>query len=100
MTLHVNKPLSVSQIAKYCQVSVTGLKQVFMEHIGMSVHKFFLHQKLIAAIKLLEAGVSITDAATNLGFSSQSYFSVVFKREIGVAPSDYVKSLKSETNET
>jgi len=88
MNINISKNLSVAQIAKYCHTSVTRLKQIFFDYVKLSVHKYFLSIKISTATKLLEEGKSVTDVSELLGFSSQSYFSFVYKRETGKNPSE------------
>ena len=92
MNININNNLTVPQIAKYCQISVTRLKQVFFDYTKLSVHKYFLSIKIAAATKLLHEGKYITDIADILGFSSQAYFSYVYRRETGNSPSDIKSS--------
>ena len=42
---------------------------------------------------LLESDATITDIIINCGFSSQSYFNAIFKREVKITPNDYRKSM-------
>ena len=81
--------LSVNDIACYCSVSISLLKRTFLKYSGMGVHKYFLKMKINAATSLLENGNSVSETAEKLGFSSQPYFSYVFKRETGISPSAY-----------
>lgn len=83
-----------AEIARKCGVSLTQLKNIFSKYAGMGIHKYFLSIKLQAAIKLLLDGNSVSQTASMLNFSSQNYFSVVFKRETGVSPTEY-KSRKN-----
>lgn len=39
---------------------------------------------------------SVTEVALACGFSSQSYFSCVFKRRMGKTPRDYVREINSK----
>ncbi len=48
-------------------------------------------------IALLEEGRSIADISERLSFSSQNYFTVVFKRETGVSPGVYRNRLKKRS---
>ncbi len=88
MNCQIDTPLTVSMIAKYCAVSESSLKRIFKKNAGLSVHKYFLSLKIKKAVELLQAGKSVTEVAGKLNFSSQSYFSVAFKRETGKLPSD------------
>ncbi|MBO5060388.1 MAG: helix-turn-helix transcriptional regulator [Clostridia bacterium] len=92
MNENISASLSVEQIAKHCKVSPTSLKRVFAKYSGLGVHKYFLKQKITAAANAVKGGMSVTDAADAFGFASQGYFSVAFKRETGVSPTEYKKS--------
>lgn len=87
---------SVSEIAEYCLVSITSLKRIFDKFAGISIHKYFVRLKINAASSLLESGKGITEAAEFLGFEDRSYFSKVYKRETGKAPSEFKKACLSQ----
>ena len=87
MNDNVCEQLKVADIAKHCSVSVSGLKRIFEKYAGIGVHKYLIKLKIKKAADMLGAGMTVTDAAEKLGFSSQGYFSAVFKRETGTSPS-------------
>lgn len=82
---------SVYQVAKYCNISLSGLKRIFSKYAGMGVHKYFLMLKIQTAAYLLGSGMNVTDVAESLGFSDQGYFSRSFLRETGILPSKFKK---------
>lgn len=83
----------VETIALELHLSISSLKRLFKKYAGMGIHKYFLKLKLKTAIELLEHGDSVTQVARKLGFSSQAYFTNVFKRETGESPSSYRNKL-------
>lgn len=89
MQSNVAEQLTVNDIAKHCKISQSGLKRTFSKFAGISVHKYFLNLKLNAAINLLQSGNTVAEVTDRLNFSSQSYFSAAFKREIGNSPSKF-----------
>lgn len=89
MTHHIDSQPTVSEIAKACNISSSGLKRIFAQYAGISVHKYFLKLKFKTASELLRSGMNVSEVAEKLGFSSQSYFSVSYKRETGINPSQY-----------
>jgi len=93
MNDNISLNLSVDEIADYMNLSVSSLKRIFSRYAGMGVHKYFLKLKLKNAAEMLENGFSVTSVGDRLGFSSQGYFTNVFKREIGLPPSQYKKGL-------
>ena len=90
MNDRIYENLSVEEIAAGLHVSVSALKRIFKKYAGLGVHKYFLKLKLKTAIELLGSGNSVTSVAGQLNFSSQGYFTNVFKREFGDAPSSYL----------
>lgn len=93
MNSRIYESPSVEEISKKAGVSQAGLKRIFKKYSGLGVHKYFLKLKLKRATEMLEGGVSVTDTAEKLGFSSQGYFTKTFKREIGILPSELLKKL-------
>ncbi len=78
--------ISVPALAEKCSISVSYLKKIFTKYAGMGIHKYFLKMKIIRASILLKDGKTVTEVANMLNFSSQNYFSMVFKRETGFSP--------------
>lgn len=88
----ITSPVSVAEIAAGCYISVSSLKRIFQKYAGISIHKYALTLKIKAATELLQSGMSVTQAADALGFSSQAYFSACYKRETGMSPTDVRKN--------
>lgn len=86
---HVHENLSVAQIAQLCSMSQISVKQTFSRYAGMGVMNYFNRLKIEAAIHMLRGGSSVQETAAALGFSSQNYFSTVFKRIMGKPPTAY-----------
>lgn len=58
--------------------------------VGMTPVDFVRHIRLLRAQKLInDTDQSLTQIAYSVGFSDPKYFSKVFKREMGVTPSEY-----------
>lgn len=91
MDKRIHEWISVSEIARECNVSASYLKKIFAKHAGMGIHKYFLKQKIIVASRMLLEGNNVSEISNYLAFSSTSYFCTVFKREMGLTPSDYKK---------
>lgn len=64
--------------------------RVFREHTGLSPHQFLTATRLRASLKLLaDPGVTVTQAAHSVGYSDEFYFSRLFKKRSGMAPTEY-----------
>lgn len=86
---HVHENLSIAQIASLCSMSQICLKQTFSRYAGMGVINYFNRLKVEVAVNMLRSGSSVQETAAALGFSSQNYFSTVFKRIMGKPPTAY-----------
>lgn len=98
MKKNIHKQLSVEEVAEQCHVSVAYLKKIFSEYAGEGVHKRFLNMQIKYAAKMILEGENVNDVAEKLSFSSQNYFSIAFKREMGVSPMMYKKMKKHGKN--
>jgi YesN/AraC family two-component response regulator len=60
----------------------------------MPIHKYINSLRIQAAIKLLNTSfISIQDIAAHVGIDDCNYFTKVFKKEVGLTPSEYRKNL-------
>lgn len=89
MTENINHNLSMRDIARLCNFSVSNLKKTFEKYADGGVMKHFMRLKIRRAMDLLEMGFTSSQISVELGFSSQNYFSKVFKRETGMLPSEF-----------
>ena len=96
MNVNIQKQLSIDELAQKCNISPTGLKNIFSKYAGLGIHKYFLNLKINHAVHLLKQGVSVTQISEILAYSSQGYFSHAFKRETGKNPSEYMVDLAGE----
>lgn len=83
--------ISVDEVAASCGCSTSQLKKTFAKYSNHGVHKYFLNIKLQRAMQLLESGMTVSGVSDRLMFNNPNYFSIVFKRETGISPSDYKK---------
>lgn len=86
---HIHENLSVEEIAELCKMSPASVKQTFSRYAGMGIMSYFNRMKVEAAVFMLRSGSSVQETAAALGFSSQNYFSTVFKRIMGKPPTTY-----------
>lgn len=86
MKQNLSENLTADEISRICGLSVSSMKKLFHSFNSMGIHEYYLHLKIMEAVRLLESGKNVTETAELLGFSSQSYFSTAFKREMGEIP--------------
>lgn len=83
--------LSVGELAQLCNMSEIGLQKAFSYYAGMGVMTYFNQLKMRDAVKMLRNGATVKEASLAVGFEDQNYFSTVFKRVMGVPPSEFGK---------
>lgn len=87
---HLHENIAVTDISKYCSVSESNLRKKFKEDVGESVVFYIAKQKVEEAKTLLRySDYSIIEISEYLSFSSQSYFTNVFKKVCGTTPAEY-----------
>ena len=80
----------IDRLAKIVNLSESRFKHKFKEEVGTPPNEFVLKVKINKAKELmLREDASITNIAYDLGFSTPSYFSTVFKKYQGVTPSHF-----------
>lgn len=87
--------VTLDEISRQTFYSKTFLNTIFKKNTGMPIMKYFTALKVQEAKQLLRAGLSIAAVATKLNFESASYFTKVFKKQTGLTPSDYKKTVLS-----
>ncbi|MHB8962908.1 MAG: AraC family transcriptional regulator [Saccharofermentanales bacterium] len=90
--------IEISTLSQMCNLSESGFKHRFSELVGIPPKQYINLKKIESAQAMLHARtggdiVSITDVAMRYGFSSANYFSTVFKKFTGHAPSEDIKGV-------
>ena len=94
------KNITVGDIAKRCNISEVYFRKLFREEYGISPLKFINHLRIKRAKKLLETGYyRVGEAATLSGFDDMKYFSTVFKKSMGLAPTEYLEKCQQESED-
>lgn len=93
--LHNNyhRKLSLKEIATESNQSVSNLCRTFKEGTGVTVLEYLQNLRITMAKKLIEkTNYSIATVAKLIGMEDESYFSRIFKREVGASPNSFRKS--------
>jgi AraC family transcriptional regulator len=84
---HLDKALSLSELAAVAGFSVSHFKTLFKEAVGLPVHRHVLERRIERARTLvLEGGRSMAEIALATGFTHQSHMARCMRRALGVSP--------------
>lgn len=93
---HLTEDLSLEKVAKTMSFSPIHFHNIFKAAVGKTLRDYIEEQRIKKAVNLLlTTNDSLTQIAYACGFSSQSYFSYVFKRRMKKAPREYAREIHS-----
>lgn len=93
---HLTGDLSLEKIAKVMSISPIHFHNTFKAAVGKTLRDYIEEQRIKKATNLLlTTNYSLTQIAYECGFSSQSYFSYVFKRRMKKTPREYAQEIHS-----
>lgn len=86
---HLGENISLADIAAVSNASPFNFARLFQQQTGMPVHRYLTRLRLRTSLeRIAEPGADLTSIALDLGFSSHSHFTDVFRREFGKTPSE------------
>jgi AraC-like DNA-binding protein len=89
-------PPSIQQLAKIAAVSESKLKKDFKTMYSFPIYEYFQKARMHAAQdKLLTGKFSVKEVAMELGYSNLSNFTIAFKKEFGILPSQLLTQKKA-----
>ena len=87
---------SLQEAADTVGLSVPYMSRMFRKEAGCTFVDYLTNLRMRKATILLhDDSVKIYEVAEKVGYSSQQYFSLVFKKKLGVSPIDYRQSIQS-----
>lgn len=79
-----------AEIAEHCGMSSFHFSHAFAETFSLTFQDFVLRYRIFEACKELQhPNVPVANVAYSVGFNDPSYFARVFRRFIGLSPSEY-----------
>ena len=94
MMENYNKAFSLVEVSKLANFSPYHFIRIFKDQTGKTPYNYLLDIKVKKACELLiQRDNTITEVCYLCGFSNSSHFTTVFKRKIGISPSEYRKNL-------
>lgn len=92
MIEHVNEHYTLEQLSNHFAISLTIMKKCFKEVYGDSIYSYMKQYRLQIASNLLESTCrSIADIGEEIGYRNPNKFTIAFRDEYGMTPSQYRK---------
>lgn len=87
---HLNRPICVAQIAAQVHRNPDYLSSLFKKETGRTLSDYIMESRLRAAENmLLDSDCSCAEVSAAFGFSSQSYFTKMFRQYTGETPKKF-----------
>jgi AraC family transcriptional regulator len=92
---NIKRGVALKEVARECGLSVGHFSHAFRRTLGVAPHEWLIRQRVaLSKEKLRDDGLSLSDVATECGFSDQSHLTRVFRQAIGVSPGAWRRALK------
>lgn len=90
---HYSKEITIEDLANELFISPSHLMHLFKREVGKTLNECLTDYRMEIAKELLkDSKLKIYEISENVGYRDVKYFSQIFKRTIGMTPSDYIKS--------
>ncbi len=87
---HLSQAVSIADIAEELGYSVSHLRAVFRDRLGVSLGKYIRESRLSEAAQLLQSGdLNVSEIGVRCGFESLYAFSRAFRKAYGIPPRSY-----------
>ena len=90
----LDSPFSIKQLAKKVGLNEFQLKKGFKQLYGTTIFGLIRSERMEKAAWLMKVeGYNVSEAASIIGYSNFSNFTVAFRKHFGCNPSDYLKQI-------
>src|SRR5690606_37700554 len=86
------EPVTLEGLAREMNTSGRTVARLFHREVGMSFGDWRRRMCLLLSLPRLASGVSILEVSLEHGYQSPSAFSAMFRRSLGVSPTEYLVS--------
>lgn len=93
---HYTSNINIQIIASQLYSSRGRLARLFRKYSGMDLNEYINSLRIKHANQLLLQGYRITEAATESGFQSIRTFNNIYRAQMGITPSEYVRTMREQ----
>lgn len=86
---NINQSMNINQLADIYHVTTRQFSYMFQKKMGITPKKYIMTLQISRAKELLKEELPVNEIANRSGFEDCFHFSKVFKRVVGVSPSEY-----------
>ena len=88
--LHLYSNLSINDLARLCQMSLSTFKREFKKKLNVTPLNYITNKRLEKAQRLLRISTqTISEIAHEIGYNDPQYFTRIFKKHTEYTPSAY-----------
>lgn len=93
---HYREDITISTVAGHLEISEGYLSRVFKKETDYTFTSYLTFYRMQTAMSLLkDCRIKVYQVADQVGYSDTAYFSVQFKKLLGVSPSEYQERCRS-----
>jgi len=86
--------INVNYVSEKLNVSESYLMHMFKDQLGTTFNKILVDTRIREAKSLLKTGeFRVKEVAYKVGFNDEKYFTMIFKRNTGLTPSEFIKKV-------
>jgi len=101
LTNYRDNNLTIQSIANSFFLSRTYLCACFKKATGATINEFITELRInVAKDYLTDRKIKLYEITTLIGFSDANYFSILFKKHVGITPSEYREKVINDQNNT
>ena len=95
LNIHFKEDISISSVAEKFNIDKSYLSHLFKEHTGVSLWTYVIYRRIQVFNTLLLKGGSAEENCYKVGFQNYSNFYRLYKKHMGISPSQFKKETKT-----
>ena len=91
---YYNRDFTLEDLAGEANLSQYHFIRAFKNQTGQTPHDFLMNIRIEKAKELMHRNLNITEVCLQCGFNNHSHFTTVFKKKVGLTPTQYRQVLQ------